>query len=132
MGDSRDNSVIGEIEFALKGYELKHIPRKSRAGGGVALLFNKSLSCAMYGTTAFMTFEYMDVSISSGTSSIRILIIYRPPKIVLQNGACFLDELYITGVGQERSLSSEILIYMLMITTAPFPGTSLICFSQQI
>jgi hypothetical protein len=91
-GNSRDNDTLGKIKNCLKGHKLEHLPRASRCGGGVALLFRSSFSQMVHPTVPFKTFEHMDITLSHGSSSIRIIIIYRPQKLKMKNVPPFLDE----------------------------------------
>ena len=78
-GDQRDNRVLADLKNALPHFDLHHIPRKKR-GGGVAVLLRKGFNIVSNtSVTSFKTFEHMDLTISSKSSSIRLIVVYRPP-----------------------------------------------------
>ena len=77
-GDERDNRVLSDLRNSLPNYVLYHVPRKKR-GGGVAVLLRKGFDVAINKPLSFTSFEYIDMMISSGPSSVRLLTIYRPP-----------------------------------------------------
>ena len=73
-----DNAIIGQL--APTGFTFKHVPRISRRGGGVALLFRSELhvdvTCSL---SSYQSFEFIEGNIISGLESIRLVVIYRPP-----------------------------------------------------
>ena len=77
-GDERDNRVLSDLRNSLPNYVLYHVPRKKR-GGGVAVLLRKGFDVAINKPLCFTSFEYIDMMISSGPLSVRLLTIYRPP-----------------------------------------------------
>lgn len=79
-GDSRDDIITNQIKQSLRGYEIAHIPRKSSKGGGVALLFKDNFKSNLYEHVSLKSMECMDIHLSYGCSSIRIVIVYRSPK----------------------------------------------------
>ena len=73
--------VIGTL--ALDGYSFIHIPHSYGAGGGVGVLFKKTLKLVK--TTflpAFRTFEQLECTISLGNSCLHLVVVYRPPSRV--------------------------------------------------
>ena len=50
-----------------------------RCGGGVGFLYKDNLSVLINPSDHFTSFESMSAVISNGTTSLEILVIYRPP-----------------------------------------------------
>ena len=71
-----DNIIINEITPI--GYAFRHVPRRNR-GGGVALLFKKSLSLKMKPTKRYSSFELIDTTMKFSATLLRIIVVYRPP-----------------------------------------------------
>ena len=78
-GDGRDDPVLADVKYTLPHFDIHHIPRLKRKGGGVFLLAHSGLSVKQNDTHHFSSFEYMDSTIYSGSSSVRLFTIYRPP-----------------------------------------------------
>ena len=93
-GTDADNVAIGSLTSILKGYKVISHPRKSRHGGGVAVIVRKTLKTKMNRGPAFKTFEHMDVSLSCGSDTVRLVLIYRPPpsKANRCTANMFMDE----------------------------------------
>ena len=73
-----DNKIIHDI--CPTGYELYNVPR-GRRGGGVALVYKNLLrfqkqSCIK---TKFKSFEFTDLLMKHSSSSLRVVIVCRPP-----------------------------------------------------
>jgi len=67
-------------EATPKTHLLKHIPRRSRRAGGVAIIHRKEITVDEKPVTfVAKSFEYMEAVVLSGSSSIRLIIVYRPP-----------------------------------------------------
>ncbi len=93
-GDERDDQVIADIKTTLPNYEFHHVPRLKGRAGGVAVLARHGLRMKVNETTPFQSFEHMDLHVSSASSSIRLIVIYRPPPST-ENGltpSMFLDD----------------------------------------
>lgn len=88
-----DQSVINEI--CPSGYNLLHVPRVSRAGGGAGLMYKacfkiveKSLDCP-----SFASFEHILLSLRYSSINITLVIVYRPPQNKHNSSATlFFDE----------------------------------------
>ena len=65
------------------GYKFLHVPREGRNGGGVGLLHKSNLLVKVDSnpSTSFTSFESLHAQVSSGTSSFRLVILYRPGTI---------------------------------------------------
>ena len=73
----KDNKVIKDLTPA--DYKFVHLPRKSRRGGGVGLVYRSSFKVVVNRRDDMKSFEYLDVDISSSGNSTKLVIIYRPP-----------------------------------------------------
>ena len=87
--DDSDDHIIQNI--CPTGYELYSVPRGSK-GGGVALLYKKLLrfqksSCVK---NKFKSFEYTDLVMLHSSTSLRVVIIYRPPPSRSNNSSITL------------------------------------------
>lgn len=72
-----NNDQYSIRDITPTNYVFKHIDRKSR-GGGVGLIYNKAFNFKSKPRNEFRSFELIDVVIS-GSNSIRVTVIYRPP-----------------------------------------------------
>jgi len=61
------------------GYDIIHKPRTRGKGGGVAVIFKKELTVKLQTSDSFLSFEHLEVTVSTGNDSIRLICIYRPP-----------------------------------------------------
>ena len=93
-GDTRDNPVIADITNNLPDHKFLHIPRYGR-GGGVGVVLRKGYNVKQFTNNKFKSFEHLDLSISSGSSNLRLVSIYRPPtsKKHRVTTTMFLDDL---------------------------------------
>ncbi len=75
-----DSSVIGDI--TPDGYVFQHVPRLNKKGGGVALLSKSGLPVTVSHRRKFLSFESIELELSSPSNSISIslIIVYRPPR----------------------------------------------------
>ncbi len=62
------------------GFSAVHAPRSIGRGGGVALIFKTTIAVRRHAHSAFDSFELLDCSLSFRTTSIRLLVVYRPPS----------------------------------------------------
>jgi hypothetical protein len=76
-GCAYDSNTVAEILNTLKDFEFHDIPRQNRAGGGVGIFLRKGFTVQRRDCIPFTSMEYMDVDISHGSSSIRLVTIYR-------------------------------------------------------
>ena len=80
-GNDRDVITIAEINNILPDHQLIHRPRSGACrGGGVCVMLRKGLK-VMQNTSQlqFASFESLDVTISSGNTPLRLIVVYRPP-----------------------------------------------------
>ena len=75
-GDHRDNRFLADINRSLPDHLFHHIPRGSR-GGGVGVLLRRGFDIVVNKTQSFRSLEYIDTTITSSSTSIRLLTIYR-------------------------------------------------------
>ncbi|XP_072015955.1 uncharacterized protein [Amphiura filiformis] len=92
-GDERDNRILSDLKNALPDYVMHHVPRPKR-GGGVAVLLRRGFDIVINPSFLAKSFEQMDVTISSKSSSIRLYVIYRPypSKVNKFTAKMFFDE----------------------------------------
>ena len=78
-------------------YAMIHAPRKSRRGGGVAIVHKNSLKVSKQSTITYNTFENMEVLLQTGSECVRLCVVYRPPSSskpqFLEEFTKYLDEL---------------------------------------
>ena len=77
------------------GYTTKHQPREGGRVGGVAVVFKNSMNLMLSPKCVkSSTFEYMETIITSGSTSIRLVVVYRPPpsRKNKYTTSMFLDE----------------------------------------
>lgn len=78
-GQFHDNRAIADINNTLPHFKLHHIPRPSK-GGGVGVFIRDGVSYNTNEVRSYQSFEYLDVSAVSMSKSMRLIVIYRPPK----------------------------------------------------
>jgi exonuclease III len=86
--DCTDNQTIAEILNTLRDYEFYNVPRLNRTGGGVGVLLRKGFTVEIKYSPLFASMELLYLQISCGSSSIRLVTVYRPLYIV----TVFFDE----------------------------------------
>ena len=93
-GDTRDKPVIAAITNNLPDHNFIHVPRYGR-GGGVGVVLRKGYDVKQFTDNKFNSFENLDLSISSGSTNLRLVSIYRPPtsKKHRVTTSTFLDDL---------------------------------------
>ena len=75
-----------------EGYAITDVARPlGRAGGGVAIIFNKSLKCYRVPVPTSSTFEAICVRLTSARDQVVVLNVYRPGSE--KPSAQFFDEL---------------------------------------
>jgi len=80
-------------EMTPKGYVFHHVPRNSR-GGGVGLLYKKSLDLKKITISKFKSFEIMGMLLNASPTPTSIFVLYRPPpsnKNKLSNAMFFSE-----------------------------------------
>ena len=79
--DTKDKVILGNL--TPPGFKLLHVPRtKSRnkaSGGGVAVIYRDHLKIQKQKTTAFKSFECLEILLTTGAGCTRLAVIYRPP-----------------------------------------------------
>ena len=95
-----DANVINEL--CPTGYHLLHIPRQSRTGGGVALLYRKVFRIKKQSTgtkSNFKSFEHINMLMQYSSTDLRVVIVYRTSQASLffDEFASFLESLSITS-----------------------------------
>ena len=79
-GDHRDSHKIADLKNTLTDYDFIDSPRVGRRGGGVAVILRKGCSVTRHSVTSFKSFEHLDLTVSYGSTSARVVTIYRPTK----------------------------------------------------
>jgi hypothetical protein len=77
LGDHHSNNTIAEMLNTLKDYDFHHVLRINRAGGGVVIFLRKTFKVSKNACQPFSSMEYMDLVISHGNSSIRLITIIK-------------------------------------------------------
>ena len=75
------NDTVAAGDITPQGYALHHVPRYGRRGGGIGVLYKAGFSLRVdnsYPETK--TFESTSVLMHSATSSVRLVVVYRPPS----------------------------------------------------
>ncbi len=78
-GDTRDNRVLADMERTLPNFKFHHIHRVHKKGGGVGVLVRDGLQVRMKEQYEFQSMECMNLQISSASTSLELVVIYRPP-----------------------------------------------------
>ena len=76
-------------EITPKGYSYMHKDRENGTGGGIALIVQSDFNPRLVKTSQFTSFESLTASISSSGSTLRLVVVYRPPSSSYQQ---FCDE----------------------------------------
>ena len=74
-------------EAIPRGYDFRHVSRGGR-GGGVGVIFKKSLKPKLASRKVFKSFEYIDISFKIATKVLRVVAIYRPPPSTRNKLTC--------------------------------------------
>jgi hypothetical protein len=83
-------NVTSQEKVTPSGYNLLHLPRSKRRGGGVAIIYRSTLHVSKQPVTSYQSFEHMEVLLNTGNDCVRISVIYRPPS--RQPMSVFFDE----------------------------------------
>ena len=101
----------GEVVDVLTngGYNLVHLPRKNRCGGGVGLLFRSTCQLLSHKPMTTGTFECINVTLRCQRTkvNIQLLVVYRPPSSSLSRA--FLDDFtqLLNNVANTRAVYPE-------------------------
>ena len=82
-----DNSKISEM--TPKSFDLYHIPRDDRNGGGVGVLIKKAYITSVINQRKFNSFENINIKINHVNRNFQIILIYKPPNTRKRE---FIDE----------------------------------------
>ena len=75
------------------GYTLYEEPRPGeKRGGGVAILCKANIQVKKARRFKANTFESINALVTSGTKSVRLVVVYRPPSKKDQSATAFLAE----------------------------------------
>lgn len=73
------NPNLVDVINTLQDYDFINLPRSSGTGGGVGVFLRKAFIVKHNTTHPFKSMEYLDLFITSGSASLRLLTVYRPP-----------------------------------------------------
>ncbi|KAK6168709.1 hypothetical protein SNE40_019897 [Patella caerulea] len=76
--EDRDSVICGSI--TPKHYKLQLSNRKSGKDGGLAVVYKASMKCKKQKVEEFKTFEILELILFNRGDTIRLCIIYKPPK----------------------------------------------------
>ncbi|PIK60388.1 hypothetical protein BSL78_02686 [Apostichopus japonicus] len=80
-GDHRDNVAIADLAATFPHYELHHVPRTDRSGGGVLVFLRNTYHVTECDIKALISFEYIELVVSAPSQiPLRLIVLYRPPK----------------------------------------------------
>ncbi len=107
---AKTKRLLSDLEKALPDHEFHHIPRLTR-GGGVGVLLRKGFKINVNTPSIFRSFEHIDLTVSSNSSAVRLLTIYRPPpsKANKLNSGLFFTE-FSTLVESVSTLTTPVVI----------------------
>jgi hypothetical protein len=66
-------------DIVPNGYCIKHTPRPTGKGGGVAIIHNSEIVLHKQDTDAFRSFEHIECRLKTPKFSMKIVVFYRPP-----------------------------------------------------
>lgn len=92
-GDNTDDLKINDLLNTLCDHEFISAPRQGK-GGGIGILLRKGFTLQREQVENFSTFEHLNLLVTAGSVSIRLIAVYRPPpskknKFTIK---AFLDE----------------------------------------
>jgi exonuclease III len=76
--DELDKFVLSEL--VPNGYDVQHVPRGKRKGGGVAIVHSNAIKLKPTPQhTAYTHFEFMTRTVSANNHHFHLCVVYRPP-----------------------------------------------------
>ncbi len=75
----KPQNVVEMGELTPEGYQLEPNHRLYNKAGGIAVIYQKNLKLQVKDKGNKSSYQYMDILIPSGSSSVRLVVIYRPP-----------------------------------------------------
>ncbi|XP_072022447.1 uncharacterized protein [Amphiura filiformis] len=79
-GGVKDHRTLADIGNTLPNFKLHHVPRTFKRAGGVGVLIRDGVSFNINDSPTYKAFEHMDVTVQSNSTSMRLVVIYRPPE----------------------------------------------------
>ena len=76
---SHDSITIADLTNSLEDYNVYHLPRSTRTGGGPAVIARKGLHVLRNKSCVLSSFEHFDLTITSGDKVSRLVTVCRPP-----------------------------------------------------
>ena len=78
QADISDQLTVNDI--CPTGFAFHHLPRKHSRGGGVALLYKSRFKLKKLSPNiSFKSFEFTDCTLIYASTSLRMVVVYRPP-----------------------------------------------------
>ena len=78
QADISDQLTVNDI--CPTGFAFHHLPRKHSRGGGVALLYkNRFKLKKLSPNISFKSFQFTDCTLNYASTSLRMVVVYRPP-----------------------------------------------------
>jgi hypothetical protein len=76
---SPGNEDNPQLSFLPDGYKILHVPRPTRRGGGVAIIYRECLNMQSHHVTPAKSFEGIEVVMTLASCCLRLITLYRPP-----------------------------------------------------
>ncbi len=74
-----DTDDIVTQSIIPSGYNIKHVPRASGRGGGVAVIYKQSIPVTLISNCEYKTFEHIECLLKIQGAHLRLVTVYRPP-----------------------------------------------------
>ena len=106
-----DSDWLDTTDLCCKGFEAKFINRKTKRGGGVGIVFDKSLKCVEVQRDKFVptTFEHGSWRIIKGNVCLKFEVFYRPLGTKNVPISHFTDE-FATFIERNRILDGNVIL----------------------
>ncbi len=75
--NDKDDSVLNEL--VPHNYDILQLNRSTGKGGGIAIIYKKSLKATKLKNCKFKSFEMLHTTFNVGSDVIRLITLYRPP-----------------------------------------------------
>ena len=110
LGSEIDKVVFAEM--IPSGYNIHHVSRTGQKGGGVALIFKRSVEVKVVKQNiVFTNFELIECDVKTENVGFRVFVVYRPPPSKKNNFqvSAFLDEFSVL-LQNTTAMSEEVII----------------------
>ena len=72
-----DSGLVASLTSS--GYAIHHLPRFNGRRGGLAIVYSQDLTVGIMPHVTASSFKCMDVRVTHGSKSMRLIALYRPP-----------------------------------------------------